>query len=91
MITYGPAPIDLLHDSPAVRDHKAGAGWLWYALRNAGMTDEQIANSLTTYDASVKRLAFETAADLLDAQELEGAALVRYLSMPHTDDVGATR
>lgn len=91
MSTYGPTPIDLLNDSPAVRDYKAGAGWLWYALRNAGMTDEQIFNSLTTYDASVSRLAFERAADLLDAQELEGAALVRYLSTPHTDDVGKTR
>ncbi|MYW28328.1 hypothetical protein [Streptomyces sp. SID2119] len=65
MTTYGPAPIDLLNDSPAVRDYKAGAGWLWYALRNAGMTDEQIANSLATYDASVKRVALEDAADLI--------------------------
>lgn len=59
MIAYGPTPIDLLHDSPAVRDYKAGAGWLWYALRNAGMTDEQIANSLTTYDEAVRRVALE--------------------------------
>ncbi|MFB8071106.1 hypothetical protein [Streptomyces californicus] len=59
MTTYGPAPIDLLNDSPAVRDYKAGAGWLWYALRNAGMTDEQIANSLATYDESVRRVALE--------------------------------
>ncbi|MFE6493397.1 hypothetical protein [Streptomyces sp. NPDC057748] len=84
MSEYGPAPIDLLHDSSAVRDHKAGAGALWYALRNAGMTDVQIFNSLNTYDASVRRVALEKAADLLDAMELEGAAQVRYLATPYT-------
>ncbi|MFE7399591.1 hypothetical protein [Streptomyces sp. NPDC057557] len=90
MSEYGPVPIDLLHDSPAVRDHKAGAGVMWYALRNAGWTDEQIFNGLNTYDASVRRVALEEAADLLDTMELEGAAQVRYLATPYTDDVEVT-
>ncbi|MEV7250238.1 hypothetical protein [Streptomyces cyaneofuscatus] len=42
-------------------------------------------------ERAFKRAALAEAADLLDAQELEGSALVRYLSTPHTDDVGATR
>jgi hypothetical protein len=61
MTAYGPTPIDLLNDSPAVRDYKAGAGWLWYALRQTSMTDEQIFNSLNTYDAAVRRVAEEAA------------------------------
>lgn len=86
MSEYGPTPIDLIHDTLAVRDHKAGAGVMWYALRNAGMTDVQIFNSLNTYDASVRRVALEKAADFLDGMELEGAAQVRYLATPYTDD-----
>ncbi|WP_405927893.1 hypothetical protein OG554_03590 [Streptomyces griseus] len=40
-------------------------------------------------ERAFKRAALEEAADLL-RQELEGAALVRYLSTPHTDDVETT-
>ncbi|WP_327712399.1 hypothetical protein OG912_32265 [Streptomyces sp. NBC_00464] len=59
MTNYGPTPIDLIHDSSAARDYKAAAGWLWYALRNAGVPDEQIANGLITYEDSIHRLISE--------------------------------
>ncbi|MGW6638485.1 hypothetical protein [Streptomyces cyaneofuscatus] len=42
-------------------------------------------------ESAFKRAALTEAADLLDAQELEGAALVRYLSTPYTDDVEERR
>lgn len=68
--TYGPAPIDLLADSEAVRNFKAGNGWLWYALRNAGVPDEVIHNSLATYVDSVNAVSAERI--LTEAAEWDG-------------------
>ncbi|WP_405560635.1 hypothetical protein [Streptomyces sp. NBC_01180] len=59
MSAHGPVPIDFIADSEAVRDLKAANGAMWYALRNSGMPDEQITNSLATYTRSVRAVATE--------------------------------
>ncbi|MFJ6237963.1 hypothetical protein ACIQH0_28235 [Streptomyces griseus] len=67
-----------------ILDELRGVAHDWCCRRHHDTRPEQI---LSAYRTQV----LQGAADLLDAQELEGAALVRYLSTPHTADAGVTR
>jgi hypothetical protein len=47
-VSFAPEPIDR-SEPETTQARKAGEGAFWYALRNAGWTDEQTFNSLNTY------------------------------------------
>lgn len=67
--------IDFQADTPAVQNYKAGTGALAAELRQAGWSEEQIANGLRTHFESISLVLVEHILDTF-IQDLRGVGVV---------------